>query len=76
MAASTTDNLKTQAHELVKQFVIYDGNNRITSVYTAPAAAVDGTPCTLVTYAYLTPTSSLVEKMREANSTWSSAYDI
>lgn len=75
-ALSTTDGLKTQAHELVKQFIVYDGSNRITDVYTAPAGAANGTPCTRVTYTYVSPVSSLVEKMQESNDTWSSAYDI
>lgn len=75
-ALSTTDGLKTQANELVKQYIVYDGTNRMTAVYTAPSDATDGKPCTKVTYTYTSPTSSLISKMKESNDVWSSAYDI
>jgi hypothetical protein len=71
-----TAALKTQAHELVKQFNVYDGSGRLTTVYTARFGAETGTPCSRVDYTYLNPTSGLVEKMRESNDVWNSSYDI
>jgi hypothetical protein len=66
--------LKTQANELVKQFIVYDVNGRPTQVYTAHTDAVQDTPCTLVTYQYV-GASSRVEKMKESNATWDVSYD-
>ena len=68
--------LQTQAHELVKQFIVYDGADRPSEVFTARADAGDGDFCTKVDYTYVNPTASRVEKMRESNATWSAAYDI
>ena len=69
-------SLKSQGAELVKQYLVYDGVNRVTQVYSAHYRATDGTPCTLVTYEYRDATSRQVSKMRESMSTWDASYDI
>jgi len=74
--SSVTMGLTTQKNELVKQFCIYDGSGRLTTVYTAARFARHGTPCTKVDYTYISPTSNLVEKMQETEDTWDSSYDI
>jgi hypothetical protein len=78
MATPTTKTelLKTQAAELVKQYIEYDAGGRPTHIYTAATFAVDGDACTLTEYEYLSPTSNLITKRRESYSTWSAAYDI
>ena len=67
--------LKSQAHELVKQFIVYDGSSRPTDVYTAQLSAVTGTQCIRTTYTY-SGSTSLVLKRKEYYDVWSSTYDI
>ena len=67
--------LKTQAKELVKQYIEYDGSDRPEYVYTAYRDAKNGDPCEVTRYTYVTGTSR-VEKRLESLGTWSSAYDI
>lgn len=71
-----TQGLKTQQHELVKQFVVFDIAERPIEVYTAHTDAAHGTPCTVIYYEYINPTSSLILKMKEDTATWDSAWDI
>lgn len=68
-------HLKTQAHELVKQHIEYDGNNRMEYVYTARANAGDGASCSVVQYAYV-GTTGRVQFMKEGISTWQAAWDL
>lgn len=74
--ANDTGLLKTNLHELVKKFVVYDGNSRPTDVYEARANAQDGDPCLRTQYAYVSPTSTLVEKQLEVAATWDADWDI
>lgn len=67
-------HLLTQAHELVKQYVEYDADERTEYVYTVHADAEDGTPCSVVRYAY-DGTSSRVIYMKEYTSTWDSDWE-
>ena len=71
-----TQGLKTQSDELTKQFIIYDGNGRPITIYTAGYRAGQNTPCTRVDYEYLSPTSSSITKMRESVDVWDASYDI
>lgn len=75
MAASKTDQLKTHAHELVKQYIEYDGQNRVSKVYTAATFADDGAPCEVTEYIYISPTSTLLKARKEGLSEWDSAWD-
>lgn len=74
-AANDTGHLKTQASELVKQAVLLDAQNRTEYVYTVRADAADGTPCSVVQYAYDGLTSRVVY-MKESTSTWDSAWEL
>lgn len=72
---SDTGHLKTQAHELVKQHIEYDGSNRVEYVYTVHSDGVDGTPCSVVRYAYV-GISTLVVFMKEYTGTWDGSWDL
>ena len=75
MAQNDTGHLITQAHELVKQHIEYDGSSRTEYVYTARADAANGSPCSVVRYSYVLATPR-VEFMKEYTSTWNSAWDL
>ena len=70
-----TGHLKTQAHELVKQHIEYDGSSRMEYVYTVRADALDLTPCSVVRYSYVGLTSK-VAFMKEYTGTWLIAWDL
>lgn len=70
-----TGHLKTQAHELVKQHVEYDANNRTEYVYTVREDAEDGTPCSVTRYSY-DGSSARVVFMKEYTGTWDGAWDL
>ncbi len=73
--ASKTMALRTQAFELTKSHTVYDGNSRVTEVYTGPTAMANGAPCTLTSYQYSTPTGPLISGMKETMSVWDSSWD-
>lgn len=75
MANNDTGHLKTQAHELVKQHVEYDGSNRTEYVYTVRADALDLTPCSVVRYSY-SGASSRVVFMKEYVGVWDDTWDV
>jgi len=70
-----TGHLKTQAHELVKQHIEYDGQKRMEYVYTVRADAEDGTPCSVVRYSYV-GLSARVQYMKEYTGTWDGSWDL
>lgn len=74
--SKNTMELKTQAHTYVKQYIVYDGNQRPIEIYTAQTDAADGANCSKVEYTYISPTSSKVEKMKESNASWDATWDI
>lgn len=67
-------HLKTQANELVKQYVTYDGQGRTEYVYTVRADAANGTPCSVVRYSYQGLTANVVY-MKEFTDVWQSAWE-
>lgn len=73
---SKTDLLRTQAHELVKQFIQFDAQDRPEFIFTAPISAVQNTPCTRVQYVYRSASSTQIEKMAESKAQWQASYDI
>ena len=75
MAQNDTGNLITQANEIVKQHIEYDGTNRTEYVYTVRADATNGSPCSVVRYSY-DGLSARVVFMKEYTSTWNSAWDV
>lgn len=70
-----TGHLKTQQHELIKQHCEYDGSGRMQYVYTVRADAEDGTPCSVVRYAY-DGLSSRVLYMKEDTAVWDAAWEL
>lgn len=70
-----TGHLKSQAHELVKQYIEYDGSDRPEYVYTVRANAADDCPCSVVRYSYSGATSRVVY-MKEYTATWDSAWEV
>lgn len=62
-------------NEYIKEFYVYDGSDRLISLYQARNNANDGEPALLTEYTYVGATA-VIEKMRESQSTWSAAYDI
>ena len=70
-----TGHLLTQAHELVKQHIEYDGNSRPEYIYTVRADADDGTPCSVVRYAYDGVTSRVLY-MKEYDGVWDAAWEL
>jgi hypothetical protein len=70
-----TGQITTQAHELIKQYIEYDGIGRPTIVHTARNDAVTGTPSSKVTYTYLSPTSPSVKFMKESLDTWDITWE-
>ena len=67
--------LKTQLGELIKQYIVYDAANRPEYVYTAREDLEHGKPCSVVRYAYRTPTSKQVEYMKEYVGTWDESWE-
>lgn len=67
--------LNTLKNEVVKVHHVYDGSNRLIERYEALANASDGAPCLKTTYTY-DGASTRVVGMKEAQSTWSSVWDI
>lgn len=70
-----TGHLKTGRDELLKQFFVYDGSNRVTDIYEAHADANHGQPCLRTRYTY-DGTSNRVLKMKEVDATWDSSYEL
>lgn len=75
MAQDRRGRLLTEANEMVKQYLVHDGNGRLTDVYTAHTDAGDGTPCTRTRYTYVA-TTTRIEKRKEQNATWDSDWDM
>ena len=75
MATTKTEQLKSHAHELVKQYFEYDVSLRCTAMYTAGSDQVDGGPCMKTEYEY-DGSSSRIAKRKESNSTWDDTWDI
>lgn len=75
MSSNGYAHLKTNQNEYIKSYITYDVSDRMEYVYEARANALDGEPCLVTRYTYVS-TSSRVAKMKEYDGTWSSSYDI
>mgnify|MGYP006921347254 CR=1 FL=1 len=73
--SSKTNVLKTGTHELVKSYIEYDGTERMTTVYEAPASALNGAVALKTEYVY-DGVSTRIIKMKESESQWNSTWDI
>lgn len=63
-------------NQLMKQHFIYDGVERIATLYETVTEATHGSPCIVTRYSYINPTSFKVQSMVEENALWDSAWDI
>ena len=72
---SDTGHLKTNLHEFVKQYVVYDGSGRTTHIYETREDAEHGSPCMLTQYTY-DGASNRIQKRKETVSAWDSAWDM
>lgn len=70
-----TDLVKVHGSEAVKQYITYDGSNRMEFVYTATAEAGHGDRCGVTQYAY-DAASTRVVKMKESLGVWDSSWDV
>jgi len=75
MATVNTEHLISHAHELVKQYFVYDGSLRCTHMYTAYTDAIDGAPCQVTEYEY-DGSSSRIIKRKEYTDSWDDTWDI
>ena len=76
MSNSTELLLKSLTRELSKTYIALDGQDRGADVYTARAGAAHGDLCLLTEYEYKDPTSTIIIKRKESESTWDSSWDI
>ena len=76
MTTKQTDSLgiPSMVRNLKKVHCVWAGG-KMTHLYEAQTDAVNGSPCILTRYTYVTGTSD-VEAFVEENSTWNSAWDI
>jgi len=70
-----TGHLKTQQHELVKQYIAFDGNGRTEYIYTVREDGPDGCPCSVVRYGYLGVTTNVIF-VREYTGVWDAAWEL
>lgn len=70
-----TEMLKSHLNELVKNYIEFDGNNRMSKVYTAKSDAANNDPCMVTEYIYTSPTSTTLKALKEGHATWNSAWD-
>lgn len=74
MGNENTRMLKTHRNELVKQYVVYDGQGRPTDNYEARADTKVGTPC-LRTRLLYDGTSNRVTHRLEVEDVWQVGFD-
>jgi hypothetical protein len=67
-----THELISHFKEAVKQYIVYDVSNRMTTVYVARTDAGDGDPCLRTDYTYAGASNRII-KMKESLDTWVSA---
>jgi hypothetical protein len=66
--------LKTHLYETVKNYVVYDGQNRQWKVYTAKSDAKDGEPCIVTEYIYTGPAATTLKGTKEASAIWDDTW--
>lgn len=62
--------LKSHLHGMVKQYVVLDGQGRVSKSYVAPRGARVGDPAMVTEYVYPNLTSTLIIARKEAPSKW------
>lgn len=74
MAPIASDFISSQQEGGVKIYFIYDGSQRMVTVYTAAADARPGQSCHRTDYLYVGATT-LVQAMKETADVWNAAWD-
>lgn len=69
-----TDFISSHGKEAVKQWFVYDGLNRMVTVYVALTDAGDGDRCLRTDYTYI-GSSARIQSMRESIAAWDAAWD-
>ena len=77
MAAPTTKTelLRSHAHELVKVYIEFDGQDRPSKQYVASVTVLDGGLCQVTEYIYKDSTSTQVKAMKEGYSLWDTDWE-
>jgi len=63
-------------HELKKEYVVLDGQDRPATFYQAPINSKHGDPCLVTQVEYKDGTSTIIVKSKETVGTWDSSYEI
>jgi len=67
---TATEQLLSQAKGAVKQHCVYDGQDRLIAVYTAPIHVKQGEPCLITQYSYPNLTTTRIVNRVESNAVW------
>ena len=65
-----TSQLLSHLKGLVKQYLIYDAQNRVMASYVAPIDAAPGKPCVATFYAFRNASSTDIVARKEENAVW------
>jgi hypothetical protein len=68
------DFIKPHSLEAVKQYIVYDGSNRMTTHYVAASDTLHGGDCLRTDYSYVGATVR-IQASKETLDTWDSAWD-
>lgn len=69
-----TDFISSHHREAVKQWIVYDGLNRMVTVFIALTDAPHGAKCGRTDYAYV-GNSTRIQASKESIDTWNQAWD-
>ena len=67
--------LTSEKFEYVKQYVEYDGQDRIQKVFTAPLHVAIDDSCSVTKYAYKDATGSKIRTRLEMKGTWNATME-
>jgi hypothetical protein len=67
--------LKSLATELSKNYIILDGQGRISLSFSAMASAKSGDPALVTEYIYVDAASTVIKARKESNGTWDEDSD-
>lgn len=67
---NNTSQLLSHLKGLVKQYLVYDSQGRVSASYVAPIGVEPGRPCVRTRYAFKNATSSDIIARIEENSVW------
>ncbi len=70
-----TELFKIQAHEQVKQHLVFDAQDRPIFVFTCAIGTKNNEPCSVTEYVYRNTSSTQVKDRQERVSKWNSIWD-